>query len=296
MAPPPYRIVAMIFAVIGLLLNIVEQILLRKKRKLPGSFTVLVAWLSYSDSFICLTTIGRIIAMFSLDLNANQKIFHSVTLAIVALGYLLNSTTIWLMSLERLLAIRMPLWHRRNIKKSKTFRMVTLLWAICSAIALVLVIVQYYMRLEFFIVLRILPALFAATFILLLIVYGLIFHEVRKRNRMNLPSSSGRSSSNSSQCNRKLRIRQQNNVLLLSFKIVISFLFCNAMYMIYANIEPTGTGPFLVSPPLGAAICLMVLVTSIDPLLYFFDTYQMRKCIPKRNTPSKEASSAETKL
>lgn len=282
MAAGPMQIVLVVISINGLLLNIIEQILLFRGGKLGLSFTTLVLCLSYSDSFICLSTIGRVVGLTIIGATNYNIIFHSLTFGLILLGYLCNSTIIWLMTMERFLAVCMPFKHRSLVTKPTTLKLVAVFWSSSLVITMVACFAQYNKGLSYFLIPRILPPLFTVTFIILLALYGFIFMRVRKQNRKHTRKMRHSDTSidhKASIDHKTLRTKQERSVLVLSFRIVISFLLCNALFMVnnYRNPDLRDLNSDTIA---GIGVCLIVAVSIVDPVLYFFNKKNFRR---KRN-------------
>ena len=200
-------------------------------------------------------------------------IFHSLTFGLILLGYLWNSTIIWLMTMERFLAVCMPFKHRNHVTKSATLKLVAVFWISSLVITMAACFVQYNKGLFYYLIPRILPPLFTVTFIILLALYGFIFMRVRKQNRKHTRKTRH---SDASINHKTLRNKQERNVLMLSFRIVISFLLCNLLFMVnnYRNPDLRDLNSDAVA---GVGVWLIVTVSIVDPILYFFNKKNLRR-------------------
>ena len=275
MAITPMQIGLVVVAINGLLLNIIEQIFLFRGGRLGISFTTLVLCLSYSDSFICLSTIGRVVSLAIIGATNYNITFHSVTFGLILLGHLWNSTIIWLMTMERFLAVCMPFKHRHYVTKPATLKLVAVFWTSSLLITVAVCFVQYNKGLFYYLIPRTLPPLFTVTFIILLALYGFIFMRVRRQNRKHTRKMRH---SDTSIDHKTLRNKQERSVLMLSFRIVVSFLLCNLLFMVnnYRNPDLRDLNSDTVA---GIGVCLIVAVSIVDPILYFFNkkSFQRRR-------------------
>ena len=279
-----WEIALLIITSIGLILNGIEQILIFRSGRLKQSFTVLVLCLSYSDCFICLSTMGRMvgnaIAKDEITKDENGKkqtqIFNAVSFSLILTGYLGNSSIIWLMSAERFLAICFPFRHRVIIKRSKTFKMIASLWTFTVIFSFTIGCVQYFQDLEYFLVPKILQPTFIITFVILVIVYSFIIMKMRQHSQRRACSDNASNKISSQRKEIELRKKQQVKVLKLSCLIVASFLLCNTVFVV-ANFRNPNATKLKDDNLLGIGVCFMVLVAFIDPILYFIKSFRINK-------------------
>ena len=256
---------------IGLLLNLIAQVFLFRNGKLHLSFTTLILCLTFSDCYLCVSTIFRLVCLSSFCNPAtDQLLFCRVILfSTLLFGHLFNSAIIWLITFERLLAVCQPMRHLTCVRKSRTVKLVSLLCMCSFLVAFIVGILQYLIGLRCILVPIILPLVFAVTLIILISAYGKIFFKVRAQNNMHQKVTWRELSLNSCKLE---KLRTTNVVLTHSYTIVASFMLCNMAYIICSYIYPTPDS-LEEYPILVASICLVVLSTIFDPILYFFNNY-----------------------
>eukprot|EP00795_Rhopilema_esculentum_P001900 gene1900-16399_t len=292
------QIVIFALSATGLSLNALEQVLLFKQQDLGKSFTTLILLLSYSDCIICLSSICRASGIaLGIDTKHNE-LFNAASFSLILLGFLGNSTIVWLMTMERFLATCFPFKHRSLVSKWRTVKMVGLLWTLSAIISAVVAYLQFKEGGHYFLAPRILRSFFISTFGLLLVCYSIIFMRVRRNNMRQSKCNQSYKETNGRKGNR-LRNKQQRSVLSLCCKIVLCFFICHSVYVANsfhspnrANLEESFFTAF--------GVYLIIAVTSVDPLLYFFNTCKFR-CKNKNNSqsarnPSSQRSTTEREM
>ncbi len=293
MALAPVHLALLTISGIGLILNIAEQIFLYHSKKLHLSFSKLIFCLSCCDCFISLSTMGRVSALVTIDMKKYSLEFHSITFSFLLFAYLSNSVVIWVMTGERMLAVCFPLVHRRYVQPGRTIKLIIVLSFINLLVSVIHGVTQYRIGLEIFLVGRFLAPVFITTFLVLLFAYSFMFYHIRKINHQH-STKSGNRDSQLSRHNQRIRNARQRKVLYLSFRIVMVFQFCTALFVINLIVDTEITNKSVMQNlrhSLG--VCLVVMVTVLDPINYYFGTgFAKKKAFTRKNVRDHISSSA----
>ena len=258
----------MALTAVGISLNAAELIVLYQKT--ITAFDTLIISLAFCDQFSCVSLFICIalVEYFAIDLG---KIFFSISYGILTFFHACALGNTWIITFNRMIAVVCPLKSLAWMTKSRTIRILIIMWTVCVLIMAGFKTLQYYLS-SVHLMSRVIAPLYALTFCMLLISYSVIFRQLKTTN-YNIQRSIDRASQNSNPALSVKRSLQEKRLALLSFRIVTSFMICSMPYLVIFSVFKPSPISFCKSDKkvfFATSIALLLLNTVVDPLFYFY--------------------------
>ena len=176
----------------------------------------------------------------------------------------------WIITVNRMIAVIFPLKSLVWMTKSRIIKVLITIWALSTLLMVGYTILQYYLP-SLSLISKVIAPLYALTFVMLVISYSIMFTLLKRTNHRMRRSIHGDNEARNLAFSAKKNL-QEKNMLVLSFRIVISFVICSMPYLVFASIfneDPLSfckgnNGLFFV-----ISITLSTLNSVLDPLFYF---------------------------
>ena len=251
---------------LGIALNSTELIVFYWK-KLTCFDTLLIS-LALCDLFLCVSSLLRftLVDYFLIDLGR----FSSITYGTIVFSHICALANTWMITVNRMIAVIFPLKSLVWMTKSKIIKVLITIWALSTLLMVGYTILQYYLPL-LSLISKVIAPLYALTFVMLVISYSIMFTLLKRTNHRMRRSIQGDDEARNLAFSAKKNL-QEKKMLVLSFRIVISFVICSMPYLVFASIfnqDPLSfckgnNGLFFV-----ISITLLTLNSVLDPLFYF---------------------------
>ena len=251
---------------LGIALNSTELIMFCWKK--VTCFDTLLISLAFCDLFLCVSSLLRftLVDYFLIDPGR----FSSITYGAIVFSHICALANTWMITVNRMIAVIFPLRSRVWMTKSRIIRVLITIWVLSTLVMVGYTILQYYLSSKSLIPIVIAP-FYALTFIMLVLSYSIMF-TLLKRTNDRMQGSIHRDDEAPDPAFSVKRNLQEKKMLMLSFRIVISFVICSMPYLVFASIfsqDPLSfckgnNGLFFV-----ISITLLTLNSVLDPLFYF---------------------------
>ena len=251
---------------LGIALNSTELIMFCWKK--VTCFDTLLISLSLCDLFICVSSFLRmtLVDYFLID----QGRFSAITYGAIVFSHICALANTWMITINRMVVIIFPLRSRVWTTKSRMIKVLITIWALSTSVMVGFIILQYYLCSIRLISIVVAP-LYALTFFMLVISYSIMFAILKKSNHRMKRSFHG----DDEAPNVAFLVKsnsQEKKMLVLSFRIVISFVICSVPYLVFSSMfrrDPllfckANNGLFFV-----ISVTLLTLNSVLDPLFYF---------------------------
>ena len=257
---------------LGIALNSTELIMFGWKK--VTCFDTLLISLALCDLFICVSSFLRMTLVDYFLIHPGR--YSSITYGAIVFSHVCALANTWMITVNRMIAVIFPLKSLVWMTKSRIIKFLITIWALSTLVMVGYIILQYYLS-SIRLICIIVALLYALTFIILVLSYSIMFTLLKKSNLRMKRSSHGENEAPNVAFSVKSNL-QEKKILVLSFRIVISFAICSVPHSVFSfmfNPDPlsfcTGKdGLFFV-----ISVTLLTLNSVLDPLFYF---HMQRQC------------------
>ena len=155
--------------------------------------------------------------------------------------------------------------------KSKITRILIIIWTMSIFVMAGFSTLQYHLPLVH-LYSKVITPLYTLTFIMLVTSYSIMFRRLKKTNNSVERSIDGDNQIWNSALSVKRNL-QEKRLLLLSFRIVTSFMICSVPYLVFAGVSNPNPLSFCKTDNrvfFGLSVTLLTLNPVLDPLFYFY--------------------------
>ena len=257
----------MALCALGIALNSTKLIMFYWRK--VTSFDTLMISLAFCDLFICVSTLVRFASEICFQ-TGQDTLFSSLTYGTIVFSHFCALANTWIITVNRMVAVIFPLKNLVWMTKSRIIKTVIIFWTLSFLFMVGYIILQYYLSSAPLVSMVIAP-IYALTFIVLLICYTMMFTRLKQTNHNTQRSFNGDHKSHNQALSAKRNL-QEKKMLVLSFRIVTSFVICSMPYLVFASVfsgDPLSgykgnNGLFFVT-----SVTLLTLNSVLDPLFYF---------------------------
>ena len=237
---------------------------------------MLVTSLMMSDFFVALVNIARTVYNIWLEEHVRAKQIKVVLTIGCYDALMVSFLTIFLISVEHLLAITRPIKLKIHVTRKRMFVIIISTWLGCTVILSLL----YYLPGQNNELFQAITACGALLFIALPTIYARAFFSLRKQSKAIKAIDAGCSDKS---CKQK-RIAQQRNFLLTSAVLVFTYVLTCAPFIFHQYLETSQNANYnmrVEKDKLGAYLWIVLHFNLfLDPFLYCLRIPQYRKsCI-----------------
>ena len=269
------KIFLVAFGILGLFLNAIEMRLLIHKGKKKSCYEILLLGLGCADILaasifsmhgILMMLITEFLEHLSDEVRGKLQKLVVITRGAIAVSMALSFTNVWLITIDRYIAVNFPLKHRIWVTKRRTRIMLVVIWCLqTTPLCLSLFVPTIKHRPE---IIKVLGGLNMLGCVALLFVYCCIARKLRKaqreRKRWNTQQEDGSTNSN---------FKQEGLVMVNSIAVTLCFIICYAPTWFFTLFsEPTGFNSRYY-----ARQSFLALNPVIDPMIYFLFSCYLKK-------------------
>ena len=253
---------------VGTTLNIAELIIFCRKKIAP--FDMLIISLAFCDLFLCISTLIHITLMeyFMID---QRRIAYSISYSVITFSHVCALASTWMITFNRMMVIVFPLKSLTWMTKSKITRILIIIWTLSVLAMAGFSTLQYHLS-SVHLFSKVVTPLYALTFIMLVASYSVMIRRLKKTNNSIERSIDGDKQSMNPALSVKRNL-QEIRLLLLSFRIVTSFVTCSMPYLVFASVFKPNPLSFCKTDNrvfFASSVSLLTLNTVLDPLFYFY--------------------------
>ena len=253
---------------VGTTLNVAELVIFCRKKIAP--FDMLIISLAFCDILLCISTLMHVTLLeyFMID---QRRIVYFISYSSITFSHICALASTWMITFNRMVVIVFPFKSLTWMTKSKITRILIIIWTLSIFVMAGFSTLQYHLP-SVHLYSKVITPLYTLTFIILVTAYSIMFRRLKKTNNSVERSIDGNNQIWNSALSVKRNL-QEKRLLLLSFRIVTSFMICSMPYLVFAGVSKPNPLSFCKTDNrvfFGLSVTLLTLNPVLDPLFYFY--------------------------